>query len=198
MEWTDKQREQAQRDFEKTFGYASAYNEEIDLQCQLTAALDEAQRLREQLASDDTRMGELAVGDKWISVKQELPPFGVPVLVVYHGVVQHITYTRVEGEWIAYENDGTDHMPESFVTHWQPLPAPPSGEQAAHNLGKQEEREELGCANCGYSHKAHSSHETCHRCPDNSGNCWNAIRPVTVLMDGNCYHSDAADPKGEV
>lgn len=67
-----------------------------------------------------------SVGEKWIDVKQELPPYGMPVLVIYHGVVQHVTYARDIGEWVAYENGDSDHMPESFVTYWMPLPAPPT------------------------------------------------------------------------
>lgn len=34
----------------------------------------------------------------------------------------------------------------------------------------------LICKNCAFSFKAHSSHETCHRCPDLSGNCWQIKR----------------------
>jgi hypothetical protein len=62
---------------------------------------------------------------QWISVKDEMPHYGRAVLVVYHGVVQHVTYRRDIGEWIAANDDTSDHMPESFVTHWMPLPEPP-------------------------------------------------------------------------
>jgi hypothetical protein len=62
---------------------------------------------------------------KWISVKDRMPAYGIPVLVVYHGVVQFVSYSRDIGEWIAANDDGSDHMPEGFVSHWMPLPEPP-------------------------------------------------------------------------
>lgn len=62
---------------------------------------------------------------RWISTQERKPAYGEPVLVVYHGVVQHVTYARDVGEYRAYESVDSDVMPESFVTHWQPLPAPP-------------------------------------------------------------------------
>lgn len=63
--------------------------------------------------------------NNWIDVKDRLPDYGIPVLVVYHGVVQNVLYLRDVGEWIAATDDTTDHMPESFVSHWQPRPDPP-------------------------------------------------------------------------
>jgi Protein of unknown function (DUF551) len=62
----------------------------------------------------------------WTSVKDRLPPYGIPVLVVYHGVVQHTAYARDVGEWRAAGFEDSDSMPESFVSHWMPLPDPPA------------------------------------------------------------------------
>jgi hypothetical protein len=59
---------------------------------------------------------------EWISVKDRIPD-GAPVLVVYHGVVQWVTYRLVDGGWESTSSDDT--MPLGFVTHWQPLPEPP-------------------------------------------------------------------------
>lgn len=64
---------------------------------------------------------------EWISVKDRLPEYGVPVLVVYRGTVQYVTYSRDIGEWRASCCDDFDPMPGRFVTHWMPLPAPPEG-----------------------------------------------------------------------
>ncbi len=73
------------------------------------------------------RLGERGeTVSEWISVKERMPPYGYPVLVVYHGVVQFVAYARDIGEWRAANDDETDHMPESFVSHWMPLPDPPA------------------------------------------------------------------------
>lgn len=61
----------------------------------------------------------------WIDVKDRMPDYGIPVWVVYHGVVQYVAYARDIGEWRAMDGDASDAMPESFVTHWQPIPKPP-------------------------------------------------------------------------
>lgn len=58
--------------------------------------------------------------------RSEIQPVGQsPVMVVYHGVVQHVAYSRDVGEWIAADGGSSDHMPHSFVSHWSPLPSPP-------------------------------------------------------------------------
>ena len=62
----------------------------------------------------------------WISVKDEMPKYGVPVLVVYYGVVQQIAYVLDIGEWRPVEGVGSDSMPLSFVSHWMYLPDPPA------------------------------------------------------------------------
>ena len=61
----------------------------------------------------------------WISCEDKLPEYGIPVLVVYHGVVQNTTYFLDIGEWREAYGD-SDSMPKSFVSHWQPLPEPPN------------------------------------------------------------------------
>lgn len=66
---------------------------------------------------------------EWISSEDRLPPYGLPVLVVYHGVVQQAAYVRDIGEWQAANDDTSDHMPEGFVSHWMPLPYPPKEEK---------------------------------------------------------------------
>jgi hypothetical protein len=68
--------------------------------------------------------GVLTMSD-WISVQDRLPEYGVPVLIVYHGVVQYIAYARDIGEWRSADTNESDAMPESFVTHWMSLPEPP-------------------------------------------------------------------------
>jgi len=72
---------------------------------------------------------------QWTSVEERLPDYGVPVLIVYHGVVQNTLYVRDVGEWRSASDDESDHMPESFASHWMPKPAPPdpSGVQGKEN-----------------------------------------------------------------
>ncbi len=65
----------------------------------------------------------------WIAVDKDLPDDGVPVLIVWSGHVQHLTYVRYEGGWYpAHEDaDESPRMDEEdrMVTHWRPLPEPP-------------------------------------------------------------------------
>jgi hypothetical protein len=65
-----------------------------------------------------------AAGRGWIDVKQELPPNGQTVIV--HGGIAY----RLENEWITQTGRASGSVITWPVTHWQPLPAPPSGEQA--------------------------------------------------------------------
>ncbi len=76
----------------------------------------------------------------WISVREQLPRTGEPVWVVYSGTVQTVAYKRM-GKGFACEDgyewetatavDGDDTMPDEFVTHWMPIPAPPISERSA-------------------------------------------------------------------
>lgn len=61
---------------------------------------------------------------KWIRADVDLPRYGVPVLVVWQGVVQKITYARDIGEWYSYE-DREAMAPEDAFSHWMPLPEAP-------------------------------------------------------------------------
>ncbi len=61
---------------------------------------------------------------EWVSVKDRMPEPGVPVLVVYSGHVQYVTYQLEAIEWSSTE--GGETMPLSFVSHWMPLPEPPN------------------------------------------------------------------------
>lgn len=65
---------------------------------------------------------------EWTSAKEGLPRYGLPVWVVYGGVVQHVAYARDIGEWRPLHDDQSDSMPESFVSHWMRIPEPPPKE----------------------------------------------------------------------
>jgi len=70
----------------------------------------------------------------WISVEDELPEYGEPVLIYSSGVVQNVTYTldADEEETIAwfepyhFEHDDNCKVGASEVNHWMPLPEPPN------------------------------------------------------------------------
>jgi hypothetical protein len=64
----------------------------------------------------------------WIDIKQKLPPEGVPLIIVWSGVVQHLTYARYEGRWYPYHEDPDEFLDDvdSLVTHWMPLPSAPA------------------------------------------------------------------------
>ena len=67
--------------------------------------------------------------NEWVSVKDRLPDFDVPVLVYVidvfdnKGTISITKYTityDLTNNWLGYENS-------SFkITHWMPLPAPPN------------------------------------------------------------------------
>lgn len=76
----------------------------------------------------------------WISVKDKLPDFGVPVLVAWDkcfwqknakGYVAQEMHARTDTEdgWLWYETV-TDNLDEWDVdevpTHWMPAPSPPA------------------------------------------------------------------------
>jgi len=67
----------------------------------------------------------------WIDVKHKLPDDGEPVLIVWSGVVQHLTYARFEGCWYPYHEDPDDFQAMNedinLVTLWQYLPSAPKG-----------------------------------------------------------------------
>lgn len=63
---------------------------------------------------------------KWISVKERLPDFGIPVLICWDG------YTDIAEYWCGMvcpkwrtQHYGTVNL--TSVTHWMPLPEPPEG-----------------------------------------------------------------------
>ena len=71
--------------------------------------------------------------DNWISVEERLPEEGVPVLVVDPGPPRSVTVARRHGEeWVSvlawFINGEWDCETNAmvFVTHWQPLPEPPT------------------------------------------------------------------------
>jgi len=76
------------------------------------------------------RIAALEESGKWISVQQEPPPEGEPLLIVWKGVGQHLTYMLYEGEWYPYHADPDDRWGIedglTTVTHWRELPAAPT------------------------------------------------------------------------
>lgn len=68
---------------------------------------------------------EAKLAAKWISVKERLPEYGKWCFVVgKFGIVQKVAYARDVGEWRPACEDA-DSVPDSYVTHWQPLPPDP-------------------------------------------------------------------------
>ena len=74
---------------------------------------------------------EMSNENKWVPVEERLPPSGDDVLVFGLGVgfagageVRLGTYWRDAKTWSVGESEFREQDAE--VTHWQPLPAPPS------------------------------------------------------------------------
>lgn len=68
----------------------------------------------------------------WISVEDNWPKYGDTILIVVNGVVQNITYSRHgsddSADWCEphFFDDKDAIVWWSDVTHWMPLPEPPS------------------------------------------------------------------------
>lgn len=88
----------------------------------LAKFLDRAEKAEAEFASLRASGGE-----KWIEIKEgcEMPEYGVPVWVVWKGVVQNMTYVRDIGEWVPVSDD-YDTAPDGTFSHWMHLPAPPT------------------------------------------------------------------------
>lgn len=70
---------------------------------------------------------------KWISLRDELPEYGVPVLIVGNSVTQYVTYMLDgDGETCAwfepyyFDHDDDLKIWASEITYWMPLPIPPN------------------------------------------------------------------------
>ncbi len=70
---------------------------------------------------------------EWISVKDRLPGYGDPVIVVSSGVVQNVIY-MMDGaddcdDWFEpyfFDHDDNCKFSPDKLTHWMPLPKPPT------------------------------------------------------------------------
>ena len=61
---------------------------------------------------------------KWISVEDALPKFGARVLCKCRANIYEVLTWTVDG----WEHDPQHVYMSGFVTHWMPLPEPPSEE----------------------------------------------------------------------
>lgn len=82
-----------------------------------------AEKAEAEFSSLRTSVG----GEKWIDVKQELPPMGRLVIVSMGSIVQNCLYSwnGIDRCWSPFDED-FDTAPDGTFTFWQPLPAPPS------------------------------------------------------------------------
>lgn len=63
---------------------------------------------------------------EWIATRDELPKNGIPVLVVYMGRVQNVSYMLDVDRWVACDSGEPDDMPLALASHWMRLPDPPA------------------------------------------------------------------------
>jgi len=100
------------------------------------AALEEAeariQELRDQLADADKvmpdtcehilDMSKMVDVNGWISVKDRLPKDGSGLLIVYNYYLNEVATAYYDGDmWCTTGGE--------YISHWQPLPEPPKGEE---------------------------------------------------------------------
>lgn len=64
---------------------------------------------------------------KWISVKERLPKYGVPVLAAdsRDGFVRELCLEKYAGDKVFWVSEGHWCLNTDEVTHWMPLPEPP-------------------------------------------------------------------------
>lgn len=73
---------------------------------------------------------------EWISLEDNSPYYGEPVLICANGVTQHVTYL-MDGaddtqDWFEpyhFDHDDDQKIWRNKVTHYMPLPAPPIKQQ---------------------------------------------------------------------
>jgi hypothetical protein len=63
---------------------------------------------------------------KWIPVTEALPDAGERVLCYCRANIYEVMKMRTDGDWVYDTNHIYMH---SFVTHWMPLPTPPTAEE---------------------------------------------------------------------
>ena len=87
---------------------------------------DEFDCLNEPLTIEQARKGiEAIMNNGWISVEDELPETKVDVIL--HGIkcpASFVGFLHENGKDFACDN-ANEFIPISYVSHWQPLPAPP-------------------------------------------------------------------------
>jgi len=73
--------------------------------------------------------------EEWISVKEILPEDGFELLAYGE---KHIFIGRFfdDNRFIIYDDDG-DELPGHIVTHWMPLPSPPTKDQTEKDTNVQ-------------------------------------------------------------
>lgn len=63
---------------------------------------------------------------EWISVKDKLPEFSENVLIAIDTDYVILMGQLKSNGWIIYYADGRKFSGPDIITHWQPLPEPPS------------------------------------------------------------------------
>lgn len=79
--------------------------------------------LKKAIAS--AKAAEEEIETRWIEIKEgcEMPPYGVPVWVVWNGNVQHVAYSRDIGEWVPCGGD-SDPAPDGTFSHYRYIDGP--------------------------------------------------------------------------
>ena len=66
---------------------------------------------------------------EWIKCSDRLPDDCKPVLAVWMGQTQDVTFIHDDGVWFGYDpfddNYRGEEVTDCHLTHWQPLPDPP-------------------------------------------------------------------------
>lgn len=79
-----------------------------------------------EYCKNDAPAIEVEPDNDWISVKDRLPPTGVPILIYVYNI-EEMTVVSLDHDGLGFSNDD-EWFNIKNIHHWRHLPKPPKGE----------------------------------------------------------------------